>query len=135
MQNDKELSEYSQLSRIARRELFEAPEGYYAGFNSRLRDRINAAAPQPKFSLRPALALTAVLSVVAAIFFLIRPVVVPENAPEAEYADIIESGYFYHLDEEHISEAYVDMFHESPSADMDTYLLQQLDEETLTSNL
>jgi hypothetical protein len=135
MENNKEIGDYKMLSQIKRQEPFEAPEGYYEQFNTRLRDRINTNSHQPASLLRPALLFTAVLGAAAVIFFLTRTSVNPETLPEPEYADLIESGYFYQMDEEQISEAYVDMFHESPSADMDTYLLQQLDEETLTSNL
>ena len=135
MKEDKELQEYSRLSCMERKAPFVEPEGYFSAFNNRLRDRLTSRKKRESTLLKPSVLLTTAALLITGIFLISRLMVTKEKAPSTEFTEAMVTACLYDMEEEQVAEVYSSMFHESPEQDQDAWLLQEMDETTLSSNL
>lgn len=118
---------------------FSAPEGYFDKFNERLQNRLQEHRYSTSYrSERSSLLISALAATITGICFFFYQPKKSESALSSDsgYADIIESEYFYDLDESYIHEAYFngDAIHHNKTQEEDLFL-QQIDEETIASYL
>jgi hypothetical protein len=104
MEHNDELNPYPTLNKMSRKEVYNAPEGYFAQLSSGIQDRIskNEVVAIPRFKLQPLAILASlviVLLVSGTVFYLSTK---SEHKQElaVTYDDVIESGYYTEIDED-----------------------------------
>ena len=104
MEHNDELNPYPTLNKMSRKEVSNAPEGYFEQLSSGIQDRMteNKVVAIPRFKLQPLAILASLVIVLLVSGTIVYLSTKSEHKQElaVTYDDVIESGYYTEIDED-----------------------------------
>lgn len=140
MEHNDELNSFPSLSKMSRKEPFEAPDGYFDQLSSKIQDRISSEKKSlvPVFRLRPIaiIASLIVILIVSGTFIYLHQNNNDKTELAITYDDVLESGYYLEIDEatlcESIPPATATITNDKS---IDEYLINNADESLISNSL